>query len=88
MPSRASFRMSDRVMWRKLRSAFALAGVCGVLLTGCTVGPKYVRPAAVAPPAYKELTPENFKDTDGWKVAQPGDATCAASGGRCSTIPS
>jgi NodT family efflux transporter outer membrane factor (OMF) lipoprotein len=39
------------------------------------VGPKYVRPSAVAPPAYKELTPENFKDTDGWKQAQPGDAT-------------
>jgi len=75
MPSRASFRMSDRVMWRKLRLAVALAGVCGVLLTGCTVGPKYVRPSAVAPPAYKELTPENFKDTDGWKQAQPGDAT-------------
>jgi NodT family efflux transporter outer membrane factor (OMF) lipoprotein len=75
MPSKASFRMSDRVMWRKLRLAFALAGGCGLLLTGCVVGPKYVRPAAVAPPAYKELTPENFKDTDGWKQAQPGDAT-------------
>jgi NodT family efflux transporter outer membrane factor (OMF) lipoprotein len=66
--------MTDLVMWRKLRLT-ALAGVCGALLTGCTVGPKYVRPAAVAPPAYKELTPENFKDTDGWKLSQPGDAT-------------
>jgi NodT family efflux transporter outer membrane factor (OMF) lipoprotein len=66
--------MIDRVMWRKLRLT-ALIGACGALLTGCTVGPKYVRPAAVAPPAYKELTPENFKDTDGWKLSQPGDAT-------------
>lgn len=44
-------------------------------LTGCTVGPKYARPSAAAAPAYKELTPENFKDTDGWKQAQPSDAT-------------
>ena len=44
-------------------------------LAGCTVGPKYARPSAAAPAAYKELTPENFKDTDGWKQAQPGDAT-------------
>jgi NodT family efflux transporter outer membrane factor (OMF) lipoprotein len=44
-------------------------------LGGCTVGPKYARPAAPAPPSYKELTPENFKDTDGWKQAQPADGT-------------
>lgn len=44
-------------------------------LTGCTVGPKYARPPAPAAPAYKELTPENFKDTDGWKQAQPSDGT-------------
>ncbi len=44
-------------------------------LTGCTVGPKYARPSAAAAPAYKELTPENFKDTDGWKQAQPNDGT-------------
>ena len=34
-----------------------------------------LRPTVAAPPAYKELTPENLKDTDGWKVAQPSDAT-------------
>jgi NodT family efflux transporter outer membrane factor (OMF) lipoprotein len=49
--------------------------VCATFLTGCTIGPKYARPPAAAPAAYKELTPENFKDTDGWKQAQPGDAT-------------
>ena len=48
------------------------------LLAGCIVGPKYHTPAAVAspgetPPAYKELTPDDFKNTDGWKVAQPKD---------------
>ena len=48
-----------------LLAAFAFAG--------CTVGPKYQRPAAPAPTAYKELTPADFSKTDGWKVAQPQD---------------
>ena len=51
--------------------------LCGVLLLqGCTVGPKYNRPAATAniPAAYKEVTPEDLKQMDGWKVAQPKDA--------------
>jgi NodT family efflux transporter outer membrane factor (OMF) lipoprotein len=34
-------------------------------LSGCMVGPDYVRPTAAVPSAYKE--------TPGWKVAQPGD---------------
>ena len=50
--------------------AFSIA-----FLTGCTVGPKYARPSAGTAPAYKELTPANFKDTDGWKQAQPSDGT-------------
>ncbi|MBF0551189.1 MAG: efflux transporter outer membrane subunit [Deltaproteobacteria bacterium] len=43
------------------------AAVVGVLLlfAGCTVGPNYVRPKAAAPIAYKE--------SEGWKVAQPRD---------------
>lgn len=52
-----------------------LLAVFATFLAGCTVGPKYARPTAAAPAAYKELTPENFKDTDGWKQAQPADAT-------------
>jgi NodT family efflux transporter outer membrane factor (OMF) lipoprotein len=43
------------------------------LLTGCMVGPKYHTPTAATPPAYKELTPADYKNTDGWKVAQPKD---------------
>jgi len=38
--------------------------VVAVLVTGCTVGPDYVRPSIVAPDAYKETAA-------GWKVAQP-----------------
>jgi NodT family efflux transporter outer membrane factor (OMF) lipoprotein len=36
-----------------------------LLLTGCTVGPNYKRPAAEVPPAYKEV--------GDWKPAQPSD---------------
>jgi NodT family efflux transporter outer membrane factor (OMF) lipoprotein len=44
------------------------------LLAGCNVGPKYVPPSMTAPPAFKE-SPTQFKETDGWTVAQPQDAT-------------
>src|SRR5580700_9270032 len=36
-----------------------------LLFSGCTVGPKYQRPAAEVPPAYKEV--------GDWKPAQPND---------------
>jgi NodT family efflux transporter outer membrane factor (OMF) lipoprotein len=36
------------------------------LLTSCNVGPKYVKPTAPVPPAYKELD-------SNWKTAQPRD---------------
>lgn len=52
--------------WRILS---ATAGV--ILLSGCMVGPKYVRPAAPVPPAFKETTA--WKEGDGWKIAQPSD---------------
>jgi NodT family efflux transporter outer membrane factor (OMF) lipoprotein len=52
--------------------AALLAGL--IFLGACTVGPKYHTPATPpAPAAYKELTPEDQKTTDGWKTAQPKD---------------
>ncbi len=47
--------------------------VAALMFGGCTVGPKYQRPTAQAPAAFKELTPADFSKTDGWKVAQPQD---------------
>ncbi|MGA2475787.1 MAG: efflux transporter outer membrane subunit [Terriglobia bacterium] len=47
--------------------------VTSCLLAGCTVGPKYHTPTAETPAAYKELTPADYKNTEGWKVAQPKD---------------
>ena len=37
------------------------------------MGPKYHTPSVDTPAAYKELTPADFKNTEGWKVAQPKD---------------
>jgi len=39
-----------------------------VVVSGCAVGPRYRRPAAPVPDAFKEAPP------DGWKQAEPADA--------------
>ena len=44
-----------------------------LLFAGCVVGPKYEKPATESPKAYKELTPEDAKNTDGWRKAAPKD---------------
>jgi NodT family efflux transporter outer membrane factor (OMF) lipoprotein len=54
------------------RAVLCLASA-SCLLTGCMVGPKYHTPSADTPAAYKELTPADYKNTDGWKIAQPKD---------------
>jgi len=52
----------------------ALAAVLSVLLLdACTVGPKYQKPVVEAPAAYKELTPQDLAQTEGWRSAQPKD---------------
>jgi NodT family efflux transporter outer membrane factor (OMF) lipoprotein len=54
-----------------------IAVFCGLLLLqGCDVGPKYNRPAPSTqiPATFKEVTPEDLKQMDGWKVAQPQDS--------------
>jgi len=65
-----------------LRSSAQLAALsllAGLALSGCTVGPNYQRPAALATPgapalptAYKELPPPNPPNGT-WKQAQPSD---------------
>jgi NodT family efflux transporter outer membrane factor (OMF) lipoprotein len=49
-----------------------------LLLAGCTVGPKYIKPSVPMTPAYKELPPDAFKETKDWKVAAPADQTLPA----------
>src|SRR5580658_7630625 len=55
-------------------SCALLGGLLCNLLAGCNVGPKYVPPSMTAPTAFKE-SPTQFKESDGWTVAQPQDAT-------------
>jgi NodT family efflux transporter outer membrane factor (OMF) lipoprotein len=43
------------------------------LFKSCDKAPKYSKPTTSTPPAYKEITPENFKETDNWKFAHPKD---------------
>ena len=49
------------------RCTLILGAFSMMLLAGCTVGPKYVRPNVATAPV------DAFKETDGWKPAQPSD---------------
>ncbi len=57
----------------KIRAATALL-CAALLLQGCVVGPKYHRPTVDTPGTFKEVTPDDLKKMDGWKVAQPRDS--------------
>jgi NodT family efflux transporter outer membrane factor (OMF) lipoprotein len=57
----------------KRRSIFAIVGSVTLFLSGCMVGPKYVKPTVPMAPEFKEQPPESFKESDGWKQAQPSD---------------
>src|SRR3979409_2650846 len=55
-----------RAAIKRRRFAPAIAATMLMSLSGCmVVGPDYVRPTVITPDAYKE--------NDGWKVAQPKD---------------
>lgn len=56
------------------RCRVALALFCAALLVeSCNVGPKYNPPSVQAPATFKEVTPDDLKKMDGWKVAEPKD---------------
>jgi len=57
-------RRSANIRFSK-RTAGRISVLSTLLFAGCTVGPKYQRPAAEIPPAYKEV--------GDWKPAQPND---------------
>jgi NodT family efflux transporter outer membrane factor (OMF) lipoprotein len=44
-----------------------------LFVCGCTVGPKYTKPTAPVPQAFKEEPPKEFSDSPGWKQANPAD---------------
>ena len=45
-----------------------------ILFKSCDKAPKYAKPSVATPPAYKEITPDTFKETNDWKFAHPSDA--------------
>lgn len=65
----------SKIMTNHRLAAAISSAVIAISLTGCMVGPKYQKPAAIAqappPPAYKEAPAQ---DTNDWKIAQPQDA--------------
>ena len=57
-------------------SSIAGAALLCVLVAGCKeVGPNYSRPTTALAPEFKEQGPSYFNEHDGWKVAQPSDAS-------------
>ena len=57
-----------------------LNGIIAVLLltviidlTGCTVGPKYIKASSPTPMAYKEQPPASYPGADQWQPANPAD---------------
>jgi NodT family efflux transporter outer membrane factor (OMF) lipoprotein len=52
-----------------------VALVCLVLCGGCSFAPKYAKPVVQTPVSFKESPPEQFKETEGWKAAEPKDDT-------------
>lgn len=44
-----------------------------VVLQGCTVGPKYVKPSVPTTSAYKEEAPASYQGSEQWSPANPGD---------------
>jgi outer membrane protein TolC len=44
-----------------------------LLFAGCSFAPKYAKPSVQTPAAFKEMTPAQSKETDGWKTAEPKD---------------
>src|SRR5690348_15974759 len=76
MTEQISKRCGAVLPGRRLLSGgvISITAVSLALLTGCMVGPKYQRPSAPTPPAYKEPQAQGLKETGTWKPAQPNDA--------------
>src|SRR5271157_2604400 len=76
-PPRQAIDREERHMERciRLRQAtlpVALAALL-LLIVGCRVGPKYVRPPVPSPPAYKEIPPAAANGPELWRTTQPKD---------------
>ena len=67
--------MNYRTAKRPATFCLLPAAFCLLLFSaGCMVGPKYQRPNAPVPPAFKETPPADWKEAQDWKQAQPNEA--------------
>jgi NodT family efflux transporter outer membrane factor (OMF) lipoprotein len=57
---------------KAIKITVALA--CLALSAGCSFAPKYAEPSVQTPAFFKEMTPAQSSETDGWKTADPKDA--------------
>jgi NodT family efflux transporter outer membrane factor (OMF) lipoprotein len=71
-----SSRVAETRSFPGARSFACAASMAALLLSGCRVGPKYVKPAAPAPPEFKESSPTAYANAPSgtWQPAQPQDA--------------
>src|SRR5260370_21236096 len=53
------------------RYGVVLVSAVGFVMSGCMVGPRYVKPTVPVTPNFVEA--QAWKEGDGWKVAQPDD---------------
>jgi NodT family efflux transporter outer membrane factor (OMF) lipoprotein len=58
---------------RKTWSRWVTLCAAVVLFSSCNPAPKYARPPVQAPTAFKEAVPQEYKEGNDWKIAQPGD---------------
>ncbi|MFZ0289889.1 MAG: efflux transporter outer membrane subunit [Candidatus Sulfotelmatobacter sp.] len=63
-----------KIFTRKPVNSRLFAAALLLMLSGCVVGPKYHPPSPPAPPAVYKESPAQFKEAEGWTVAQPADA--------------
>jgi len=70
--------MSDKVkiiassLTLEIRTTIVLLATVA-LFAGCSFAPKYAKPTVQTPAAFKEMTPAQSQETDGWKTAEPMD---------------
>ncbi len=72
----SSAKIAEARSFASARSFACAASVAAMLLSGCRVGPKYVKPTAPAAPEFKESSPAAYTNTPSgtWRPAQPQDA--------------
>ncbi|MGC2659751.1 MAG: efflux transporter outer membrane subunit [Bryobacteraceae bacterium] len=57
-----------------MKRAVIPIALASIVLTSCTVGPKYNAPPAPSPSAYKETPPASYQSANGWTPAHPEDS--------------